>query len=271
LGEIYDSKKDQYYSQKSRFKYYPPDNVNKNHAAPGHFLGYRWAIQRYTQEGDLVFDPTVGTGTAIIEAINFNRKGVGIELEYPDIAKVNIKYQIEKFKAPGKPILIQGDALNMERLLAKHRIHKNSVSLILNGTLYPILKGKVSSDTHEKFFSGTNLDRIRTIEYANEKNLGTYKGEKYWNLIDKLYSNCIPYLKKGGRLIILIKDPMLNKKPYPLHVMLSETILKNKELKYDGCFLHKHIPMTLAMSTYLKRHPGVQIPLYQTGLIFKKS
>lgn len=51
-----------------------------------------WLIRTYTNEGDLVVDSTMGSGSTIIAAINTNRKYIGFELErkYFDIANERI-------------------------------------------------------------------------------------------------------------------------------------------------------------------------------------
>jgi len=43
-----------------------------------------------SKEGDIVFDPFVGSGTTIQVAKRHNRKGVGLDLAYQDIAKIRI-------------------------------------------------------------------------------------------------------------------------------------------------------------------------------------
>lgn len=272
LGEIYDVKNDQYYSQLARKKYYDP-NAGK-HIAPGHFLGYRWAIQNLTKKGDWVFDPTVGTGTAIVEAINHGRNGVGIELEFPEIARKNIEFQFKRKENPptGGYKFLPGDALQMDKLLKK--VPKGSVQLVINGTPYPIMGSGISSDAPERYLAGEKAPKnepVRVINYKNESNIGLTRGKAYWDLVTKLYTGCVPYMKKKGKMVILIKDLMSNKQAFLLHRMIIDNILQNNpELKYYGSFMHRHVPETLFMRTYPKRFPGVKVPMYQTGIILEK-
>ena len=53
-----------------------------------------YIIKTYTNEGDLVCDPTMGSGTACLAADNLNRSYIGIELDenYYKIAQSRLKY-----------------------------------------------------------------------------------------------------------------------------------------------------------------------------------
>ena len=56
----------------------------------------RWLIRSYTNEGDLVLDNCIGSGTTAIAAIKENRHYIGMELnkEYFDIAEDRIKKEL---------------------------------------------------------------------------------------------------------------------------------------------------------------------------------
>ena len=51
-----------------------------------------YLIKTYTNEEDVVLDPTMGSGTTGVACVNTNRKFIGIELEkeYFDTAKKRI-------------------------------------------------------------------------------------------------------------------------------------------------------------------------------------
>ena len=79
-------------------------------------------------------------------------------------------------------------------------------------------------------------------------------------------------MKKGAKMVILIKDMVQGKKPYLLHKLVIDEILKNTDqLKYYGSYIHRHIPQTVFMLSYPKQFPDAgQIPLYQTGIVLEK-
>ena len=281
IGEIFHTPTKQYYTQSSRKKYYFPDVKPEGgfdkHICPGHWSGYRWAVQNLTEPGDTVFDPTVGTGTAIVEAINAGRNAVGIELEFPHITQRSVDTQYERGTATGTGTVIQGDARDQLELLDEHGFKDECFDLIVTGSPYPVLGGR-QSDAPER--PGKILDwnnfheqkKERNIEYENKKNAGVLKGEAYWNLINELYGKAISKLKPGGKFVTLIKDPTQNKKPYLLHKMITDIVMENNPVKYYGAFIHRHLPYTFFMNTYLKQNPDVAIiPYFQTGIILEKG
>lgn len=74
---------------------------NKNHSATFPKALPEWFIKLFTDEGDWVLDPFVGSGTTSIAAYGLNRSSVGIDLykEYIDMAKSAVK-EIEIDTAP---------------------------------------------------------------------------------------------------------------------------------------------------------------------------
>lgn len=270
LGEVYHTPTDQYYTQSTRTRYYfpevKPEGGFDKHICPGHWSGYRWAIQQFTKEGDTILDPTVGTGTAVVEAINHRRNAVGIELEYSEITKRTIQVQYDRAYLPaeGKGTIIEGDA----RELDKH-VGDQMFDMVINGTPYPVLGGG-QSDSPERGYTSTTKGK-HNIKYQKDKNVGVLKGQVYWDTILQIYSAAIGKLKPGGKFITLIKDPTQKKQPWLLHKMVAEMLMENLPVKPYGTFIHKHLPATIFMNTYPKQWPEAkQIPLYQTGTVLEK-
>ncbi len=84
-------------------KYYEPplprsilktknDNHNRNHPTEKSQDILEWIIKYYTNEGETILDPTMGSGSAGVACVSLNRKFIGIELDtqYFDIAQKRI-------------------------------------------------------------------------------------------------------------------------------------------------------------------------------------
>lgn len=268
MGEIFHNDSGKHYSNRIRKDYYVDEAGD--HLDAGHIIGYRWAIQNLCPWDGIVLDPTVGTGTAIVEAINNGRNGIGIELEYPEVAQKNIEAQLEHRRTQNRKYWFrQGNALNIDEYLNEWGIKKGDVDLIINGTPYPKLSGK-SSDAPERKNLKTGEDK--SFDYYHEENIGITKGEAYDNLVKTMYTKSIKFLKPGGYFVILIKDMVQNKKPYLLHKHIIDLVLENNpEMEHYGFFLHSHTPTTMFQNTYGKRFPDVQIPWYQVGVVLRKK
>lgn len=270
LGEIYNNDYDTHYSNRIRRGYYT-DKAGE-HLDVGQFVGYRWAIQNLCPEDGWVLDPTVGTGTAIVESLNNGRNAIGVELEYPEITQRNIDNQdsLQEY------FFRQGDATQIDTYLDEWGVQPESIDMIINGPPYPTVgNNPISSDAPQRDWQntdqkpgGTNL----TFNYMHPENIGLAKdGIEWQKLISEYFSKSVPYLKPGGRVVILVKDLVNNKKARLLHKEIVDLVLAdNFDLEYEGFFLHKHVPTTMFMNTYPTRCPGVKIPFYQTGIILKK-
>ena len=251
LGELFHTLTDQYYTQSMRSQYYFPDVKPEGgfdkHICPGHWQGYRWAVQNFTDYGDWVLDPTAGTGTAVVESIN----------QYDRADKIGSLVPL------GEGRIITGDA----RDLHEH-VGDQQFDMVINGTPYPVL-GSAQSDAPERGY--TSAGKGASITYGKSKNVGVLKGQKYWDTVLAIYTSAIEKLKPGGKFITIIKDPTQNKKPYLLHKMIADMLIEHLPVKPYGTFVHKHLPYTLFMNTYPKQHPDAQqIPLYQTGTVLEK-
>jgi site-specific DNA-methyltransferase (adenine-specific) len=73
-------------------------NVGNIHPTQKPVALCEYLIKTYTNEGDLVLDNCIGSGTTAIAAINTNRNYIGFELEkkYYDIALERINNTLNK-------------------------------------------------------------------------------------------------------------------------------------------------------------------------------
>ena len=105
-----------------RDKVYPTNVIhmatecaNRNHSATFPVALPTWFINLFTQRGDVVLDPFIGSGTTAQAAIENNRKFVGIDIseEYCEMARkrisgipiqlLKIKSEREQYNATSQP------------------------------------------------------------------------------------------------------------------------------------------------------------------------
>lgn len=271
FGEIYSVKHDKYYSNRASwfYKYEKYRGRPDKHLDEGHFQGFRFAIQQFTKSGDWVFDPTVGSGTAIIEAINNGRNALGVELEFCDIARASIELQYQRRTAKGLGLLMCGNVLNkkddIKAMLMNYNIE--GFNLVVNGPPYPKF-GSVSADA-----PAIPKNNKRISDYCHSENIGSIRyGEKYKNTIKELYKLAFDFLVPGGKFVYIVKDPVQCNKYFPLQENIYEWIKEEfgDRIVLEGVFIHRHIPETYFMHTYRKRYPDVLIPLYQSAFVLTK-
>lgn len=257
-----------YYSRLERRQYYSPVEKGKGgHIAKTPLHIARWAVQRFTKEGDWVLDPTIGAGTTAVEALTQGRSVAGMELEFGDIVEENIRAGLKispnvRGQMP-EAKFARGDARGIEAFLKKTdpSKKKRAFALVVNNPPY---SGDVSMPSPK--------GKLRGKEYNKDlPNLAFLKeGEEYWETMQKIYSSCVDRLSKGGRFVVGVKDMMRNKQPFLLHQMFCEIMSEIGGLEFEGTALLKHYPSTLFLNTYEKFY-GVVPPLYQTISVFRKT
>lgn len=73
--------------------YLPTECNNKSHSAVFPEALPEWFIKLFTQEGDTVLDPFMGSGTTILVANRMGRNSVGIEIQEKYVSLVNKRIQ----------------------------------------------------------------------------------------------------------------------------------------------------------------------------------
>jgi DNA modification methylase len=250
------------YSRLERREYYDKSEVGKSgHIAKTPLHVARWAIQAYTKVGDWVFDPTVGAGTTAVEALTQGRHAAGVELQFEEILKANVRRARRIAPRPTPHVKLKiGDARKIGEFL---KTLKSPVQLVVNNPPY-------SGDEHAGV--GAKTDPLKTWTTSYESGLPNLaflrEGEEYWKALQGIYAACAEHLVPGGHFVVAVKDMMRSRKPFLLHKDLCDLLTK-VGLTFVGTAFLRHYPTTLFLNTYEKRY-GVTPPLYQTISIFKK-
>ncbi len=206
----------------------------------------RWAVQKFTHEGDWVLDPFAGTGTTIVEAINHGRNGLGIEIDTWKVAQFNVEHNgVDGTEG----VIIHDDA----RKLWKH-VHDRGEDFQLVIFHPPYSGDEQSNAKYDRSVSGN-------MAFMKES-------KEYWRDMKHIFLSCYNVLKKKGIAIIGVKEMMRNKEWWDLHIRYAD-LLKGIGMKYKGMVLLPHYPRTLHLNTYFKRY-GIHPSYWQTIMVFQK-
>ena len=238
-------------NDRRKYYYYKHGGGGAGHINPTPLHVARWAIQNLTKPGDIVIDPFAGTGTTIVEAINHGRSAIGTELDTIDLARRNIKSNVDNPTELYDPSCIakvhHDDARNLDAY-----VHDGTAQLVI---LHPPYSGDEQSNAK--------------YDPNVKKNLAFLKeSSEYWKVIDYIYRACYAALKPGGYMVIGIKEMMRNKQWWDLHIKHSAVL--DEFMTYKGMVMLPHYPRTLHLNTYYKRY-GIHPSYYQTCTIFKKE
>lgn len=190
-------------------------------------------IKIFTEPGETVIDPMVGTGSTVLAALNTGRAGVGIELnkEFAQIAeeRIALHYTPQLFSEmePQHSQVISGDVTNLSSM---SELTDQTFSYCLTSPPYwNMLKNKGSENQANRRKKGLQLDYSET----DERDLGNV--ENYDAFLAKLvgiYENIAAVLTEDGILTIVVKNVKRDRVSYPLAWDLT-ALLARSEGKYD--------------------------------------
>jgi len=162
-------------------------------------------IERFTEQGDLVLDQMVGSGTTLVECKLLGRNGIGVDIN-PDAIMVtrdrlNFSYRPirEEYVEP-KILTYVGDARNLDKL------RDESIDLIA---------------THPPYASIIRFSKKRV--QGDLSNL--VEVEDYLAEMRKVADECIRVLKPGKHCAVLLGDTRRHKHYVPVAVRVMQEFL----------------------------------------------
>lgn len=164
-------------------------------------------ITRFTQPGDLVFDPMCGSGTTLAVAKQLGREALGLDISEDCVAAV--KQTIIKNSKLGKSKVdvIQGDirsnAIVGQIKKASENFRDKSASLLIcHPPYFNIIK-----------FSENKADLSRIDEM-----------EEFLSALESAFRNAFEFLKKGGITAVVIGDVYYKSAWFPLAFRVLDLI-----------------------------------------------
>ena len=180
-------------------------------------------ISIYSKEGDLIFDPFLGTGTTMEACKNAKRDGIGIELNERFIE--HAKEICEQLNSENESSIkiVKDDCRNL-----LNHLEKDSVQLMVTSPPYANFIQRSVKD-REKVHK-TSLIRIDNKSTVNqyskkEEDFGNLEYPQFLDEINTLMKKLFQVTKDGGYNVWIIKDhrDTRNKIPYiPFHSDLAK-------------------------------------------------
>ena len=161
-------------------------------------------IRRYTKEGDLVFDPFIGSGTTALESLYLNRNCIGIDLSSKMVNEATEVINRVKDEFKSTVITIQGDSTkaNFQDILEKNGF-KNAQLSILHPPYWDIIN----------FNGGTSdLSNATTLE-------------EFIEMFQKVLTNVVSIMERKRYVAIVIGDRYLRGEWIPLGFYLMQSAM----------------------------------------------
>jgi len=179
-------------------------------------------IRVYTRVGDVVLDPFMGTGSALVAAKRLFRKGIGFEIYdyFVELAKKRLeeeateglmRYSSELRDAVKdmdlEPVIVLDDARNLDKYL-----EENSVDMVLTSPPYfNVHRRERTSDRKEERPYGDDPRDLGNIDDY----------EKFLGDLMKIFEKVYRVLRRGGIATVIVMDVREGNNFYPLHIDIS--------------------------------------------------
>ncbi len=234
------------------------------HPAKANIYLIEFLVRNYTSPGDLILDPTAGTGSTCVVSALHGRDAICIDIEpkfYEWMEKAREKVEKAKTLAPkGRMITILGDARKLTELL------KSKTDIIITSPPYGIFSHgeyptKRLAEVGIKYPS--NPGNIDNRPYEGE-------GETYITAMIRVYSGMFKVLKPGGLAIVIVKPFIRNKKVVDLPY-ITWRLLDNVGFKLIKLYkLRLHI-MNFWRVLYYKKFPDVPLIAHEYVIVCAKN
>ncbi len=173
-------------------------------------------IKLFTDPGDNVFDPMVGTGSTVIAAIKTERNGYGVDLipGFVDIANERLAEEINTpvlFHEPQpRALIIQGDAMKLNEITDLSGMKFNYT--ITSPPYWSMLTNPGSENQKAR-----RKKKLPLVYSQDERDLGNVQDyDRFLEGIESVYSQVATKLVDGGLLTVIVKNVKRHHILYPL-------------------------------------------------------
>lgn len=186
----------------------------------------RKVIELFTHEGELVLDPFVGSGTALVAARDLNRNAVGFDLKKEYIGLCERRLAQNSLLGDSKQIAINDDA----RFTTEYLVEE-TVSLIFTSPPYANLLNRERKNKSRRFRKNDQLGKVE--QYSQDpRDLGTMTLGEYTKSMGDIFESILPLLRPKAHCVINVPDMWWENERITIHVSLIEELRKrNYELR----------------------------------------
>lgn len=177
----------------------------------------RRLIEIYTKKGDVVLDPFVGSGSAIIAARNMERKGIGFDIN-PDFVELTKKRLAQRKLVQlnvEEPDIYCDDAINLLKY-----VKPKSIDLVITSPPYWNIHTRKRTADYKKPRPYSTLER----DLGNITDFDEFMKE-----LKSVFEKVHIVLKHGKRCVIIVMDIRQGSKFYPFHMYVCNMM---KEIGY---------------------------------------
>ncbi len=189
-------------------------------------------IEFFTKQGQVVFDPMLGTGSTLVAALRAGRHGFGVELnpEYAEIARQILSEERTVLGEPAahlKSEVITGDSSQVAAIFQKYDLPV--IDYVITSPPYWDMLHARGAENQKKRRTNDGLD----VQYSdNPKDLGNiHDYEDFLKQLSQLYAGLQPYLRPKAYLTIIVKNVKKGGKIYPLAWDLAQQLGQTYTLK----------------------------------------
>jgi len=170
----------------------------------------RRLIEIYTKKGDVVLDPFMGSGSAVVAAKDLERKGIGFDInpDFVELAKKRLSQQ-RLFK----PTLEETDVFCEDAINLTNFVKPDSVDVVITSPPYwNIHTRKRTADYKEpRPYSTLERDLGNILDY-----------DEFMKQLKAVFEKVHVVLKRGKKCIVIVMDIRQGSQFFPFHMGICD-------------------------------------------------
>ncbi len=169
----------------------------------------RRLIEIYTKKGDIVLDPFMGSGSAIVAARDLERKGIGFDInpDFVGLARKRLSQQKLIKLDVEEPDIYCEDAINLLRY-----VKPESVDFVVTSPPYWNIHTRNRTADYKEPRPYSRLER----DLGNTTNFNDFMLD-----LKSVFQKVYTVLKYGKRCVIIVMDIRQGSKFFPFHMDIS--------------------------------------------------